>query len=226
MATGSNIDSFTNSKKDIRRRYNKISKWYDFFANWGEQKGRRIGLEMLNVKDGEQILEIGFGTGHLLVQLAKSSNKSGNIYGIDISDKMCQIAMERIRKEKLSIPVHIICGDAEFIPFPSNIFDGIIMCFTLELFAMLVISAVLDECGRILRNDGRICVISLEKHARENIIIKLYEWAHRKFPGYIDCHSIPVSDLIRDNGFAIEDEKSIAIWGLPVKIVLASKRWR
>ena len=71
------------SKEDAKASYNRLSRWYDLFARF-EKKYREAGLKKLKAKEGETILEIGFGTGQCVLTLAQSVGKSGMIYGIDI----------------------------------------------------------------------------------------------------------------------------------------------
>jgi uncharacterized protein Yka (UPF0111/DUF47 family) len=55
---------------------------------------RKAGLDLLKPNAGESILEIGFGTGHSLVSLAKAVGPKGKVFGIDLSDKMAKLAKE------------------------------------------------------------------------------------------------------------------------------------
>jgi hypothetical protein len=46
-----------------------------------EKRFTESGLQKLKVKQGETVLEIGFGTGHALVALARLVGQSGKVYG-------------------------------------------------------------------------------------------------------------------------------------------------
>jgi protein-L-isoaspartate O-methyltransferase len=46
-----------------------------------EKRFTESGLQKLKVKEGETVLEIGFGTGHALVALARLVGQSGKVYG-------------------------------------------------------------------------------------------------------------------------------------------------
>ena len=52
---------------------------------------------------------------------------------------------------------------------------------------------------------------------------KLYEWLHRKWPGWLDCRPILARRAVEDVGFHIVEATELSLWGLPVEIVLATK---
>ncbi len=57
---------------------------------------RKMRLDQLIIKKGETFLEIGFGTGHCLNQIAKLAGKTGKGYGVDISSGMLKVAKKRL----------------------------------------------------------------------------------------------------------------------------------
>ena len=177
---------------------------------------------MLDAKDGEQILEIGFGTGRCIVSMARSVGASGRIYGIDISRGMLDITSVRVAKAGLSDRVVLKRDDAAVLPFDSDYFDAVFMSFTLELFDAAQIPSILQECKRVLRIGGRICVVAMCRKEKASIISKLYEWAHRRFSEYVDCRPISARQELQNEGFVICESKQMSVWGLPVETVLAA----
>lgn len=218
----SGISRVPTSHDDAKNSYNKISKWYDLLSSRSEKKFIDTGLQKLNVKKGDVVLEIGFGTGYAILKMARSVGKSGMVYGIDISDGMYQITNEKVKKAKVDNRVLLKCGDALNLQFKANFFNAIFISFTLELFDSPEIPTLLAECKRILRIGGRICVVSLSKEGKIGFPIRFYEYLHAKFPKYVDCRPIYCEEIIKNAGFKIADVKVKPMWGLPVEIVLAN----
>lgn len=210
------------TKEDAQATYNRLSSIYDLLAGSSEQPFRQAGLEMLAVQPGEVVLEIGYGTGQALVQLARSVGPQGEVYGIDISSGMWEIARERLTGAGLAHLVALEVGDAARLPFAREFFDAVFLSFTLELFDTPEIPQVLAECRRVLRSDGRLGVVALAKTGRGNLAVQLYEWAHRRFPKFVDCRPIYVRAALEAAGFSIMGAKKRAMWGLPVTIVVGA----
>src|SRR5512144_53518 len=158
------IKRVNRSKEAARVSYNHLSRWYDLVAGGTEKKYRDWGMEKLAAQPGEKILEIGFGTGHCLVSLAKAVGPAGRVIGLDISDGMLAIARERLQQDGLNERVDLRLGDATQLDFiEANSLDGVFMSFTLELFDNPEIPRVLQECHRILKPGGRVAVVSMTK---------------------------------------------------------------
>jgi demethylmenaquinone methyltransferase/2-methoxy-6-polyprenyl-1,4-benzoquinol methylase len=181
------------------------------------------GIKLLSVKQNDQVLEIGFGTGHALIRMAKAVGKKGNVTGIDISEKMCALSYRRIEQAGLSNRVRLHCGDALPLPFGNAVFDKVLMSFTLELFDTPDIPRLLRECLRVLKPKGRICIVSLTKTRKASLIERLYEWIHRLFPQWVDCRPIKPVQILSEMGFKVVEAKTQPMFGLNVGMVVAIK---
>jgi demethylmenaquinone methyltransferase/2-methoxy-6-polyprenyl-1,4-benzoquinol methylase len=212
------------SKEERRNFYDKIAGVYDILAEKSEQPARESGLELLAAEPGERILEIGFGTGHCLIDLAKSVGPSGRVDGIDISPEMVERTRQLLQDHDLLSRVELRCDDAERLPYESGAFDGIFMSFTLELFDTPEIPNVLQECKRVLKPEGgRIVVVAISKEGKQGMVVRAFEWTHRHFPNLMDCRPIHARWFLQTAGFAIHSVQREQLW-LPVEIVLGSRR--
>ncbi len=214
------------AQQDTRDFYNRISTSYDAIADSSEHAAREKGLEALAVQSGEHVLEIGFGTGHSLVQLAQAVESSGSVTGIDVSEGMKEVAEKRVQEAGVADRVKLVIDDAKKLPFQDDQFDVVTMSFTLELFELDVIPSVLAEIRRVLRPTGRVGIVSMATTPEgqdESTLTKIYKWLHRHFPHFIDCQPIDAAKFVEDAGFEITHRTDLKIWSLPV-IVLVGKQ--
>ncbi len=210
------------SKDQTRAFYDKISRVYDLLSERSEGPMRKAGLMLLRARAGESVLEIGFGTGHSLVSLAKAVGPKGKVFGIDLSDKMVKLAKLNLAKSKLLERARLRCADATQLPYAANSMDAVFMSFTLELFDTPEIPKVLRECKRVLRPGGRIAVAGMSKDAKHDPLIGVFEWTHEHFPNFLDCRPIYVREALENAGFKIQKALMKHMW-IPVEIVLAAK---
>jgi len=223
MSNKAPISRVNRTREEARTSYDMMSRWYDLMAGASERKYKEVGLEQLAAHDGERILEIGFGTGECIKELALSAGQSGEVHGIDLSPGMLNVAQAKVDKSGLSSRVTLVCGDAMDLPYDEAFFDAIFTSFTLELFDTPEIPIVLGECWRVLRPGGRLGVVAMAKKQEDNLAVKLYEWSHDKFTKYVDCRPIYVQQAIEDAGFSTQGITQMSMFGLPVEIVVARK---
>jgi len=216
------ISRVKRSKEEAKDSYDRMSKWYDLMAK-PEKKYVMRGVEKLDINEGENVLEIGFGTGDALLSLAKNVGESGLVYGIDISEGMLEVAQSKLDKAGLANRTNLILGDASKLPFDANFFNALFMSFTLELFDTPDIPVLLQECKRVLKTGGRLGVVAISDIDDDNFMMKLYKWAHLKFPSYVDCRPIFTQEELQKSGFNIKSTERHTMWDLPVDIVIAVK---
>ncbi|MBI1313564.1 methyltransferase domain-containing protein [bacterium] len=206
--------------------YDRISAAYDLIADSGERAARERGLERLDAQPGERLLEIGHGTGHSLVQLAKAVGPSGRVFGVDISQGMHDLAARHVADAGLADNVELAVAAVPPLPYSDASMDGVTMSFTLELFPLDQIPVVLTEIHRVLRPGGRLSVVSMatvKDGQHESLLEQAYKWLHLHFPHFVDCQPIDVFQFVSNAGFVNVDEKRIEIWTLPVALITARK---
>jgi demethylmenaquinone methyltransferase/2-methoxy-6-polyprenyl-1,4-benzoquinol methylase len=81
---------------------------------------------------------------------------------------------------------------------------------------------ILKNSRDMLTSKGEITIVSLSSE-RTNVIVKLYEKLHEKFPTAIDCRPIYIKENLKDANFQILKQESLSMWGLPVDIVVGKK---
>lgn len=205
-------------KKTVQANYDRLSRWYDLLSGSHEQRIRARALELLAVQPGEHVLEVGAGSGQALPNLLRSAEPGGTVTGVDISMGMLAQA-----KRICAGNIGLIQSDAANLPLATASQAAILACFTLEIFPASEIPAVLAEWMRVLAPGGRLCVAAMSASRRPNTMERLYTWSARVMPDVVDCHPVDAAALLQQGSFSILRAERVAIWGLPVQIVLAEQ---
>ena len=151
----------------VQRAYAILTPVYDILFNKIFHSGRVAAIDLLEIKPGDRVLEIGVGTGLSLPLYPRD----WRVTGIDISAEMLQKARERSKELGLT-SVTLGLMDASNLEFPESAFDHVL--------ATYVISAVPDpvktltEMRRVCRPNGHLVILN---HFRsENTILGAVEW--------------------------------------------------
>lgn len=214
--------SYQKRREKIRKNYDRISSVYDILGGYLEKKYRERTLLSIGLEKGEKVLEVGFGTGDMLIEIYRSVGEGGEVYGVDISSGMIEEARKKLQRTGSSNKISIIAGDAVRLPFVGAYFDAVLMTFTLESFSDEYIKEALSEIHRVLVDQGRVGILSLSSRG-SSLVRGLYEFAHDRFPTLIDCRPIPLAELLGDNRFRVEKREVDTIFGLPIEIAVGRK---
>jgi ubiquinone/menaquinone biosynthesis C-methylase UbiE len=109
----------------------------------------------LCLKQGDVVLDAGCGPGYDAIRMAAIVGKTGQVAGIDISERM--IAIAEAKAKRAGLPVSFRTGDIRKLPFPDASFDAVRIERTLQILDNP--GQILDEMVRILRPGGRLLSI-------------------------------------------------------------------
>ena len=217
------IEPVTRSRAAAKANYDRLAGAYELVSGRFEAPHRDEGLRLLAAREGEQVLEVGFGTGACVVSLARAVGSTGSVKAIDLSPGMRAVARARVERAGLGDRVELVTGDAAALPWAAQSFDAVFASFVLELFDTPELPTVLAEWRRVLRSGGRLGVVSLVPPPTPRLATRLYAWAHRKLPTLVDCRAIPLRELVEAAGFRVEQSTLGSLAGLPVLAVLARR---
>jgi demethylmenaquinone methyltransferase/2-methoxy-6-polyprenyl-1,4-benzoquinol methylase len=214
----------TTLHENNRAFYDRISEAYDLIADSNERAARLVGIRELALRPAETVLELGFGTGNEILDLASGVGAQGHVHGIDISPGMLRVAERKVAQAQPSAAIDLRVADARKLPFPDATFDAVYSSFTLELFPPEDIGLVLHEVARVLRPDGRfsnVSMASVQPGQKASTLEDIYIWMHRHFPHIVDCRPIDAVALFKQAGFRIDHTVDLEIWTMPVRAVVA-----
>jgi arsenite methyltransferase len=113
----------------------------------------RDSIELLELREKDQVLDIGFGGGWSLVALAERLPK-GRVVGLDHSRDMIAAATHLVRERELQRRVRLYRGDLLRLPFADASFDRVLTVNTIYYWPDL--SAPLRDIARVLKPGGRL----------------------------------------------------------------------
>jgi len=159
------VKKYLNSKFDLNSE--ELIEVFDELPFWAAPFGLKL-IDKVVLRKGIKALDIGFGAGFPLTELAMRLGNSCKVYGID----PWAAAIKRTRK-KLAFygieNVEIIEGVAENIPLPSDSIELIVSNNGINNVEDL--EKVLSECSRILKADGQF-VLTMNLN---NTMVEFYE---------------------------------------------------
>lgn len=207
----------------IAQAYDLLAPLYDRIVAPWEAPTTAQALYALAPQQGERILDVGCGPGHLLAEIAGAVGPEGRAYGLDVASGMLDRAARRVADSRG--PTALLRGDACALPFSDGSLDAVTTTETLELFAAEQTAAVLAEIRRVLRPEGRLVVTSMERDGFERApFVRAYEWVYRHVPGYdsVGCRPIYVTRALTSAGFTVERAETVRRGGFwPTTIAVA-----
>ncbi|MDP4175726.1 MAG: methyltransferase domain-containing protein [Bacteroidota bacterium] len=116
------MDEFINSRYDFSNK--EIVSVVDELPLWSAPFGLKL-LEAIKMKHNLTVIDIGFGLGFPLIEIAHRLGKTSKVYGIDPWEAAIEIAQKKIKIFRTE-NIQLIKGVAENIPLPDSSVDLIV----------------------------------------------------------------------------------------------------
>ncbi len=137
----------------VDRVYAKLSPIYDIVFGAALQAGRAAAVARMHIQSGENVLEVGVGTGINTSLYPRNCR----VTAVDLSVPMLEKARERIDREGLS-HVRLFEMDAAQLRFRDDAFDCVYAPYLMSVVPDPV--AVAREMYRVCRPGGRLVLLN------------------------------------------------------------------
>lgn len=158
----------TISREKIKDLYQSGAKHYDFatilfrLAGLRMKKYRAEVIEILNLKKGDIVVELGCGTGLNFPLVMEKIGPEGHLIGVDITPGMLEVAQGRIRQNNWS-NVELIESDIARYEFPKEI-NAV---FATGVFGYIPEhDQIIERAFNALVQDGRIAILDGKRPER------------------------------------------------------------
>ncbi len=198
----------TPPRDPVRKSYAGLAARYD--RAWSSYVGASVEatLQRLEVEHGQRLLDIGCGTGALLVSLAGGEGNA-DLTGVDLSAEMLAVARIKVRP-----PLRLAQAVADGLPFAGEAFDVVVSTSAFHYFRRPL--DALGEARRVLRPGGRLIITDwcddFVACRACDLILRLVERAHFRSYGTAE-----LARMLETSGFAVvslDRYKIDWLWGL------------
>jgi arsenite methyltransferase len=173
---------------------------------------RRIVLAALDLKPGEDVLDIGSGPGFLACDMSGEVGPGGSVTGVDPSQAMLSIAGGRPRPAG-SAPLEFTPGEATDLPCAEASFDVVTSTQVYEYVPD--VPAALAEARRVLRPGGRLLVLDTDW---DSIVWRSADPGRMRrvlsaWDGHLADPHLPrrLTGLLEDAGFSVTDRAAVPL---------------
>lgn len=185
------------SQEEVKGVYNNLARIYNSWGALTESRARERGIQLAQVKDGENILDVAVGTGLILADIVKI-NPTGFNAGIDISSGMLKKAYARF----LNTPAKVELKQATAfeIPYSDGFFDLVINGYMFDLMPVEVMPKILAEFRRVLKPEGRLVLINMTEGERPGS--QVYQRIYQLNPALMGgCRGVKMVGQLTEVGF-------------------------
>lgn len=177
-----------------------------------ERAFREKILAFANLKAGEDVLDVGCGTGSLAIAAKRHVGSTGAVYGVDASPEMLARAEKKAGKAGFEVIFKI--GAAQALPFADGQFDAVLSTLMFHHLPRKARAQCAGEIRRVLKPGGRALVVDFGGPADQERSLLAHFHRH----GHVKLDEIV--GLLSEAGLTIVDSGAVGFRDL--QFVLAS----
>ncbi len=140
------------------------ARFYDLFVglvfSGGVQKMMRSMVRLAQIQSGENVLDVGCGTGTLAILVKQTAGKNAAIHGLDAAPEMIERARQKAQRAKVAVDFQT--GLVEDIRFPDGTFDVVMNSMMMHHLPAGLKEKALVEMYRVLKPGGRLLIMDFE----------------------------------------------------------------
>ncbi len=138
-------------------RYDLGEWFHNIFSFRGTvRKLRQRTINMARMQPGEQVLDVGCGTGTLALEAAQRVGLAGHVTGIDPGEQ--QIARARVKAARRHVDIDFQVGVIEQLPFSEQTFDVVFSTLMMHHLPAPLKRQGLAQIARVLKPGGRLVI--------------------------------------------------------------------
>ena len=141
-----------------------------------ERELREAIIRLAGLETGNDILDIGCGTGTLAITATRHVGMTGRVTGIDASPSMIARATRKAGKAGARATFQVAL--AENLPFPDRRFDVVFSTLMLHHLPRKTRQQCASEIKRVLRVGGRVVAVDFGRAKRRGLLAHFHQRGH------------------------------------------------
>ncbi len=206
-----------------------------FYDAWGLKQDRQSYedpalddlLRNADFAQMERVFELGCGTGRFAKRLLSESLPASARYrGVDLSQTMVQIAQERLAEFGDRARVILSDGSLHF-DLSDHSLDCFLSTYVLDLLPVEDIRTALIEARRVLKPEGKLCLVSLTdgKSAFSRLVSWGWKLVHAVRPIAVGgCRPLQVENMLAEGQWQVVYQSVVTSSGISSEIMIAQPR--
>ena len=150
-------------KTEVEDMFDNIAPKYDLLNHVLSMKidvlWRNTLVKWMNKDAPKLVLDVATGTGDLAIAVQKGTG--AEVVGLDLSQQMLNVGIDKIKKINLDQKISMQKGDAENLPFEDNKFDAVSVAFGVRNFENL--EKGLAELRRVVKENSSVYILEFSK---------------------------------------------------------------
>lgn len=150
-------------KKEVEEMFDNIAPKYDLLNHVLSMKidvlWRNTLVKWMNNDEPKEVLDVATGTADLAIAVQKGTG--AKVIGLDLSQLMLNVGIDKIKKLNLDDQISMEKGDAENLRFESNKFDSVCVAFGVRNFENL--EKGLAELRRVVKENKSVYILEFSK---------------------------------------------------------------
>jgi ubiquinone/menaquinone biosynthesis C-methylase UbiE len=131
------------------------------FLRGREPALREKMVDLAGLNPGETVLDVGCGTGTLLIAAKRRVGASGRAFGIDPSPEMIVTAQKKAKRLGADIAFEV--GIIESLPFPDAYCDAVLSTLMIHHLPAELRQRGAREIARVLKPGGRVLAVDFSQ---------------------------------------------------------------
>jgi len=177
--------------------------------------------------EAQSVFEFGCGTGHVAELLLDQYLPPTTTYlGCDLSPTMIGLARQRLARFGDRVTLRMTDGAPVLAQAATQQYDRFVSNYVVDLLAAEDVRALIAEAYRVLRPNGRMCLVSLTFGVSpiSRSLMWLWQRLHAVRPQIVGgCRPLRLTQFLSVQPWRVAYDNTIVAYGIPSEIVVAEK---